>query len=196
MGKTAKGNKFKGHIVVIVAPSGSGKTTLIARLKDELIGLQESVSFTTRPIREGEEHGQAYFFITPEEFKAKINKGDFLEWAIVHANYYGTSKDFVRKEVESGHDLLFDLDVQGADALKKFYGKHAKVIFISPPSIEELERRLRHRGTDSEEVIQVRLLNARKEMQRKEDYDYLVVNDDLDKAYTQLKEIITDILKE
>lgn len=184
----------QGKIIVIVAPSGTGKSTLIKRLKAEFPVLVESVSFTTRPMRKGEVHGESYFFISKEEFEAKMEKSEFLEYAIVHGNYYGTSKLFVEDCLKAGKALLFDLDVQGTDSFKAYFKDRAKVIFIAPPSVDELENRLRHRGTESTSIINLRLENAKSELKRKNDYDYLVVNDDIEKAYAHLKEITAKIL--
>lgn len=183
-----------GKIVVIVAPSGAGKSTLIKKIRVDFPSLQESVSCTTRKMREGEIDGVSYHFITREDFDKKVGTNDFLEWAHVHGNCYGTSKKFVQAMLEKGSHILFDLDVQGADAMKKHFGSLAKVIFIAPPSIEELEKRLRNRGTDTDEVIRLRLENARKELLRKEDYDFWVLNDNLEKAHLELKSIISSIL--
>jgi guanylate kinase len=124
-----------------------------------------------------------------------IKRGDFLEHAKVHSNYYGTSKDFVHQKIESGTSLLFDLDVQGADFFKKFFGSLANVIFIEPPSLSDLEKRLKKRGTDKDHVIEERLKNAKEELQRKNDFDYLVTNQDFDKAYEDLCRIFDQILK-
>jgi len=186
----------QGKIIIIVAPSGSGKSTLIERLKKEFKSLEESVSFTTRPMRKGEVNGKNYFYISTSEFEKKISTGDFLEWAKVHSNYYGTSKDFVEQGLRSGKKLLFDVDVQGADSFKTFFGNKAKAIFIEPPSIQILEKRLKKRATDNDEVISERINNAKKELLRKNDYDFLVMNDDLDIAFSKLKEIIEKILKD
>jgi guanylate kinase len=185
----------KGKLIVIVAPSGTGKSTMIKRLKTDFPSLLESVSFTTRPIREGEIHGKSYFFINQENFKEMIERNEFLEWALVHGNYYGTSKKFVEEALNSGEHLLFDLDVQGTDAFKKYFGDRANAIFISPPSVEELEKRLRNRGTETTQIINVRLLNAKNELLRKNDYDFLVHNDDIEKAYNNLKQITEEILR-
>ena len=185
----------RGKLIVIVAPSGSGKSTLIKRIKEDLPNLMESVSYTTRPVRPGEINGVHYNFISAEEFSERKKSGDFLESATVHGNFYGTSKSFVQKMTEEGKDLLFDLDVQGADSFKEFFKGDVKIVFIAPPSYEELEKRLKGRGTDKLEVIETRLENAKKELMRREDYDFMVVNDDLDRCYRELKEIFERILK-
>ncbi len=184
----------RGKIVIIVAPSGTGKSTLIKRLKEEFRDLHWSVSFTTRPMREGEVDGKHYFYISQDEFLKKKDQGDFIEWAEVHGNYYGTSLGFVSSKVNHGYSLLFDLDVQGADNMKKQFGDEARAIFIAPPSLDALEERLRGRGTEEEDVIKLRLENARGELSRKDDYDYIVINDELDKAYSDLKNVVTKIL--
>lgn len=184
----------KGKIVVIVAPSGSGKSTLIKRLKRDFPHLIESVSYTTRPRRDGEISGEHYHFISKEEFEKMMSNDEFLEWAIVHDNYYGTSKKFVQKMMEKGENLLFDLDIQGTDSFKVHFEDDVKAIFIAPPSIEELESRLRSRGTESTGVIQIRIENSKKEILRKDDYDYCVVNDELERAYAKLKSIVSEIL--
>ncbi len=184
----------RGKIIIIVAPSGTGKSTLIKRLKEEFRELHWSVSFTTREIRPGEVDGKHYFYISREEFIKKRDQGDFIEWAEVHGNFYGTSLGFVSTKVDNGFSLLFDLDVQGADNMKKQFGDEAKAIFIAPPSIEVLEERLRGRGTDTEDVIKLRLENAKSELKRKDDYDFVVVNDKLDQAYQDLRSLVADLL--
>lgn len=186
---------MSGKMIVICAPSGTGKSTLINRLKNELPELEWSVSCTTRPIRSGEINGRDYHFISKEEFEDQIQKDQFIEWAKVHSNYYGTSKLFVSKGLQEGRKMLFDLDVQGADAMKKIYGEKAQVIFIEPPSVEELEKRLRLRGTDSVQVINERVENAKKELARKNDYDFLIMNDEVEKAYQHFKQAVERILK-
>lgn len=186
---------MSGKMIVICAPSGTGKSTLISRLKDDHPDLEWSVSCTTRPMRTGEKDGVDYHFISKEVFEEQIRANQFIEWAKVHSNYYGTSKIFVSRGLQEGRKMLFDLDVQGADAMKKIYGKEAHVIFIEPPSIEELEKRLRLRGTDKDHVITERIENARRELARKHDYDYLILNDDVELAYQGLKAAVERILK-
>lgn len=186
--------KIKGKLIVIVAPSGTGKSTMIKRLKQDLPSIVESVSYTTRPIRPGEVDGKSYFFIKREEFLAMREANEFLEWAEVHGNFYGTSKKFVENSLQEGKHLLFDLDVQGTDSMKAYFGEQANVIFIAPPSVEELEKRLKHRGTENTQVINLRLMNAQKELLRKNDFDFLIYNDDIEKAYQRLIEITQKIL--
>lgn len=186
--------KRLGKLIVIVAPSGTGKSTMIKRLKEDFPSLVESVSYTTRPMRPGEVEGKSYFFISREDFLKMREKNEFLEWAEVHGNFYGTSKRFVEECLSNGINLLFDLDVQGTDSLKAHFKERANVIFISPPSVEELEKRLRHRGTESTQSINIRLMNAQKELLRKNDFDYLIYNDDIENAYKRLCEITQKIL--
>ncbi len=181
----------KGKIIVIVAPSGTGKSTLIKKLKADFTDLIESVSFTTRQIRKGEMNGVSYNFISKDQFLEMKDEGDFLEWAEVHGNYYGTSKSFVNDQLEKGCQILFDLDVQGTDSFKDYFGERARAIFIAPPSVEVLEDRLLNRGTESEDSLRIRLGNAKKELERQHDFDHRVVNDELDRAYDELKKIVT-----
>ncbi|MGZ3790312.1 MAG: guanylate kinase [Bacteriovorax sp.] len=185
-----------GKLIVIVAPSGTGKSTMIKRLKVDFPSLVESVSYTTRTMRPGEVHGKSYFFVPREEFLAMKDDNEFLEWAEVHGNFYGTSKHFVEECLNEGKHLLFDLDVQGTDSMKDYFGERANVIFISPPSVEELEKRLRNRGTEDTQVINLRLTNAHKELLRKDDFDFLIYNDDIEEAYKRLTEITAKILEE
>lgn len=186
---------MKGKIIVIVAPSGTGKSTLIEKLLKDFPTLKWSVSCTTRGIRPGEKDGVNYHFITKDEFEARITKDEFVEWAKVHSNYYGTNKKFVEQGLSSGQFLLLDIDVVGAKNIKKYFGSDAQAIFIEPPSVEELEKRLNKRGTDSPEVILERVNNAKKELLSKNDFDFLVMNDDVEKAYIKLKTIFGNIIK-
>lgn len=185
----------EGKIIIIVAPSGSGKSTLIQKVKEDFENLEWSVSFTTRPQRAGEVDGVAYNFVKKDEFEKRRDEGEFLEWALVHQNYYGTSKTFVENKLKEGINVLLDLDVQGVDSFKEYFGSKAKAIFIAPPSIEALKSRLLARGTDNLNVINVRLENARKELLRKDDFDYCVVNDEIERAYIELKSVMTEVLE-
>ncbi len=185
---------MSGKLIVICAPSGTGKSTLLSHLKEDHPDLQWSISCTTRAMRPGEINGKDYHFITVSDFEKQIADKEFIEWAIVHSNYYGSSKKFVDEGLKLGKKMLFDLDVQGVDSMKAIYGKEAHVIFIEPPSIEELEKRLRTRGTDPDHVIKERVSNAQRELKRKNDFDYLVLNDDVNEAYKKLNEIVTCLL--
>jgi guanylate kinase len=179
----------KGIMIIISAPSGAGKSTLIKRLFKRMKNLRFSISCTTRPPRPGERDGREYFFITKEEFRKKIRRGEFAEWAKVHTSYYGTPKSCVKEVMDSGKDILLDIDVQGALNLHRTYPE-APMIFIAPPSFAELERRIRHRNKDSEASIRVRLKNARHEMEYAGRYDHYVVNDSIPAAVRELEAII------
>lgn len=185
----------RGKILVIVAPSGTGKSTLIEKLQREIASLSWSVSYTTRPPREGEVDGEDYFFISKEEFLKRRENNEFVEWAQVHSNFYGTLKSFVDQGLNEGRNLLFDLDVQGCDSFKEVYGAEANVIFIEPPSLAELKKRLVARATDKVEVIQERLKNAERELSRKDDFDFKILNDDFDQAYIDLRKTTLEILE-
>ncbi len=185
----------QSRLVVISAPSGTGKTTLCARLLKDIPELVLSISTTTRAPRGQEKHGVEYFFLPIAEFKSLIAVNGFAEWAEVHGNFYGTAKRFIETTFAAGKSLLLDIDVQGADSLKKAYPAETVRIFLKPPSMEELERRLRARGTDSEESIQKRLLGAVQEMTYLDHFDHVVVNDDLEKAYFELSGIVLHAIR-
>ena len=178
-----------GILVVISGPSGAGKGTIVGRILTELDNIGFSTSMTTRGPREGEVDGRDYFFVTEEEFKKAIEEDAFVEYANVHGNYYGTPKSEVASRLEQGMNVLLDIDVQGAMNVKKQMPEGV-FIFISPPSMEELRARLEGRGKDSAEDIERRLKNAEGEMKLIGEYDYHVVNDDLDTAVKEVKEII------
>lgn len=187
--------KAKPRLVIIAAPSGTGKTTLCNRLLKEIPELILSISSTTRAPRGAEKNGVDYFFISKDDFKKKISENRFAEYAEVHGNFYGTSKDFIERAFSEGKSLLLDIDVQGADELKKHYPDKTIRIFLAPPSMEELERRLRARGTDSEESIQKRLKNAADEIAQRLKFDHVVVNDDLETTYFQLAGIVLQAIR-
>lgn len=177
--------KHDGRLFVISAPSGAGKTTLIRRVMDRFPGISYSVSHTTRPPRPGEVHGKDYFFVSEETFKQMIDADAWLEWARVHAHFYGTSKAFVTEQLDAGRNLLLDIDVQGAEQIMDS-GLEPVTVFIMPPSLGVLRQRLTSRGTDSADTIELRLANAGEEIALKHLYQYVVVNDDLDTAAGQL----------
>lgn len=179
----------KGILFVVTAPSGAGKTTLCDMVLDAVAGLEYSVSVTTRPPRGGEVDGSDYHFVDREEFERRIAGGEFLEHAVVYDNYYGTRRGTVEEALGGGRDLILDIDVKGALQIKnKSYP--AVFIYIVPPSLGELERRLRGRASDSEDVIRKRLSLARDEMGYIGEYDYVVINDDLRTAFDGLGGII------
>lgn len=186
---------IKGQLIIIVAPSGSGKSTLIERLKKDFPELRESISYTTRSPRAGEKDGIHYFFIDKNQFLNMIDRSEFVEWAQVHDHYYGTSKKFIREQLDQKNSILLDVDVQGTDKLKATFPYDTTAIFIAPPSIDELEKRLKRRGKDAQEVVLKRVHNAKQEILRQDDYDYKVINDQLEVAYQQLHTIVTQLLK-
>ena len=177
-----------GKLFVISAPSGAGKTTLIREVLKQFKSLSYSISSTTRPPRKNETDGRDYFFITAHEFEEKIRQGAWLEWARVHDHYYGTSRSVVEQTLEQGRSLLLDIDVQGAAQVIKS-DLSPVTLFILPPSVEELERRLKGRGTDESAVIEKRLRNAVAEMAQKDTYQYQVINDDLETAVNEILSI-------
>lgn len=182
------GGLKRGMVFVISAPAGTGKTTLVRMLRQEFSCVVESVSYTTRKPRKNEVAGVDYFFISNEEFEQKIREGDFLEYAKVFNHYYGTSRKFVGLEQDKGKHVILVIDTQGALQLMGTYT--AVFIFISPPSIEELRRRLMTRRADTIEAIEERLSWAQHEMSLSNRYDYQIVNEDLGVAYTVLKSIL------
>ncbi|MCD8552916.1 guanylate kinase [Seleniivibrio sp.] len=181
-------SKRKGKLFVVSAPSGAGKTTLCSRLLGNFETVGYSVSYTTRKPRHDETDTEDYFFISVEEFEAMIERGEFLEWAKVHDNYYGTSRTKVEEILASGRDVLLDIDPKGARQLKNTldYGIY---IFITAPSMSDLRTRLINRRTESEEIMNIRLSNAREEIQHIHEYDYLIVNKEINRAYNDLEAV-------
>ena len=174
-----------GSLYVISGPSGAGKGTLVNRVLENCPDIVLSISATTRAPREGEVDGVHYHFMSVDEFEDTIEKDGFIEWAQVHSNYYGTPLAPIEEHLAAGDTVILEIDVQGAfQVLEKL--PQAKLVFIVPPSIEELERRLRGRGTETEEVIAQRLANATGEMDASKEYDYVIVNDDLERATKEL----------
>lgn len=180
-----------GKIFVISAPSGAGKTTLVGKLKEHFPLLAESVSCTTRAPRGHEVDGIDYFFLTKEDFFKKRETGLFAEWAEVHGNFYGTPLNFLQKQLDCGKDIICDIDYQGAINIKKAFPDEAVLILVLPPSMEELESRLRLRATDDPEVIKTRLHNAKNEILHYPNFDFVVVNNDLNIAIAQMTAIIS-----
>ncbi|RTL55780.1 MAG: guanylate kinase [Rhodocyclaceae bacterium] len=174
-----------GSLFIVAAPSGAGKTTLVKLLLERDTQVMHSISYTTRPPRPGEENGREYHFIDIQTFLAMRGRGEFLEWAEVHGNFYGTSKAWLQAQMQAGHDMLLEIDWQGAQQVREIF-PDAVGIFIMPPSAEELERRLRSRGQDSEDVIQRRVAAALGEMRHVGEFAFVIINDDLQMALDDL----------
>lgn len=179
-------NYDSGAILVLSGPSGAGKSSLIKKIEEEIGAYYFSISTTTRPMREGEINGVHYHFVTQEQFEEDIENEQFLEYARVHGNYYGTSLKPVKQALKEGRLVIFDIDVQGHDAVQKRLADITTSVFITTPSLGELKKRLNARGTDSKEIIDGRIEMAKREVQRISEYDYLIVNDDLDEAAKML----------
>lgn len=180
---------MKGFLLVISGPSGVGKGTVVEKLLSDNEDLVLSTSVTTRYQRKGEIDGEDYYFIDNEEFTSMINNNELLEHAYVHGNFYGTPRRFVDEEIDKGHIVILEIDVQGAMQVKKNY-ENAAFIFIMPRRLKDIEKRLRNRGTESEEKISLRMQNSKKEMAYIKDYDYFVINHTVDRACEQIIDII------
>jgi len=178
-----------GNLYVVAAPSGAGKTTLVRLLLAQETDVRLSISWTTRGPRPGEENGREYHFVEVAEFQAMIARQEFLEWAEVHGNYYGTSKKWIADQLAAGHDVLLEIDWQGAQQVRSLFPE-AIGIFILPPSMEELTRRLTGRGTDAADVIARRLAAAQAEMRHVGEFDYVIINDQLELALEDLRAVV------
>ena len=180
---------MSGNLFIVAAPSGAGKTTLVRLLlaNDPQLGL--SISCTTRAPRPGEVDGRDYSFVSVEEFLERVGRGEFIEWAEVHGNYYGTSRRTIEEELAAGHDLVLEIDWQGAQQVRKAFPK-AIGVFILPPSLQTLKDRLAGRGTDPADVIARRFAAARDEMRHVDEFDYVIINDDLQQALTNLRSVV------
>jgi len=192
--------KSRQLFIVVSAPSGAGKTSLCEKLLERDKHIRYSVSCTTRKPREGEVDGEHYHFMSRKDFEAKIAKDDFLEYAEVHGNYYGTLKDTVTASMNAGYDVLMDLDVQGAQSIRKLVSElegHELIrngffdLFIAPPSLQDLRARIVHRGKDSVETIETRMANAEAEMNHWHEYAYMLINDSFDVSLKQLEAIVS-----
>lgn len=180
----------RGLMFILSSPSGTGKTTIARRLLKEVGGIGMSVSFTTRPQRPGEVEGKDYFFVDQPTFDRMAADGEFLEWATVFGNSYGTPKAHIKAGLKDGRDFLFDIDWQGTQQLYQRMEMDVVRVFLLPPSIAELEHRLRSRGTDSAEVIQGRMQRARDEISHWDGYDYVVINNDIEECFAKVHTIL------
>lgn len=186
---------MSGKLIIISAPSGSGKSTIINHLLQQDLNLSFSISATSRPPRGEEKDGVEYFFLTSQEFKNRIEKGDFLEYEEVYKDrFYGTLREQVEKQLQEGVNVVLDVDVVGGCNIKKIYTNQALSIFIKPPSIEALKKRLEKRGTDSKEVILDRINKAEHELSFAKHYDTILINDDLEKAQKEAYELVRNFL--
>lgn len=179
----------KGNFIIIAAPSGTGKTSLVAALAETLDNLKISISYTTRAQRPGEVHDENYHFIDEAQFKKMIDEHAFLEYATVYGNHYGTAREWVLPRLAKGRDVILEIDWQGARQIRASF-PHAVTIFVVPPSLKSLEDRLRQRGQDNESVIAERMAKAKSELEHYHEFDYLVVNDQFDRAVQDLVHIV------
>ena len=188
--------KNKGKLIVFSAPSGSGKTTIVQHLLQQVrLNLDFSISATSRAKRGTEIHGKDYYFISPAEFKKHIEQDDFIEWEEVYANnFYGTLKDELTRIWSEGKHVIFDIDVVGGLNIKEKFPEQTLSVFVQPPSLTEMERRLRNRKTDSEEKILERIDKAAKEMEYSRDFDVVLINDDLEKAKQEACKLVDEFI--
>ncbi len=184
-------------ILIFSSPSGAGKTTIVRHLLKTFPNLAFSVSATTRPRRDHEEDGKDYYFLSVDEFRNKIDEDAFVEWEEVYkGTYYGTLKSEVQRLLDRGYHVVFDVDVKGALNIKKLYGEQALAVFVMPPSIEELQKRLHHRSSDPEDSIRERVAKARQEMEYADKFDVILINDRLEESLPRAEEIVRNFIEE
>ena len=188
---------MQGKLIIFSAPSGAGKTTIVRHLLDQNLNLEFSISATSRGKRHTETDGKDYYFLTPEEFRSKIENNEFVEWEEVYAGtYYGTLKSEVERIRSVGKNVIFDVDVVGGCNIKKFYGDEALAVFVQPPSVDELRKRLVSRSTDAPEVIEKRVAKAEYELSFANQFDCIIVNEDLAKAFEEAERCIWKFIAE
>jgi guanylate kinase len=186
---------MKGKLIIFSAPSGAGKTTIVKHLLEKGFNLEFSISATSREARHTETHGKDYYFLTGEEFRAKVDNNEFLEWEEVYkGTSYGTLKSEVERIREKGNNVIFDVDVVGGLNIKKYYGDEALAVFVQPPSVEELRKRLTGRSTETEEKIQMRIAKAEHELSFASEFDVVLINDNLEVAFAEAEKIIATFL--
>ena len=187
---------MKGKVIIVSAPSGAGKTSIVQHLLEQVPALKFSISATTRPKRDYEIDGKDYYFLTPEQFKERLANDEFLEWQEVYADqFYGSLKSEVERIWSNGQAVIFDVDVLGGLNIKKFYGDEALSVFIEPPTMEELENRLKNRGTENDASLKKRLAKAEYELSFARQFDKIVLNDDLKTAQQEMIDLVRDFLE-
>jgi guanylate kinase len=188
---------MQGKVIIVSAPSGAGKTSIVRHLLEQVPDLKFSISATTRPKRDYEIDGKDYYFLTPEQFKERLANDEFLEWQEVYADqFYGSLKSEVERIWSNGQAVIFDVDVLGGLNIKKFYGDEALSVFIEPPTMEELENRLKNRGTETDASLKKRLAKAEYELSFARQFDRIVLNDDLKTAQQEMIDLVRDFLEE
>ncbi|UOF02346.1 guanylate kinase [Bdellovibrio reynosensis] len=185
---------MKTRLIIVAAPSGAGKSSFVEKISKEDPRLVDVITFTTREMRKGESEGHPYHFIDSEDFQKKVKEGFFVEWAKVHTNYYGTSYKSINDTWEQGKCAIMDIDIQGVVTFKTKFPEDAKTIFILPPSIDELRRRIEKRDGKVPKDIEVRMANAEKEIKEASKFDYQIVNDNFEHSYAQFKKIVEELL--
>ena len=185
----------RGKVIVITAPSGTGKTTLAKKLLSTYKNIVFSVSATTRPPRKGEVHGKDYYFLSKEEFRQKVDQGDFIEWEeFYNGSLYGSLRSAVEYQLNNGYFVLFDVEVKGARNIKNIFGDQCLAIFIKPPDLQTLRQRLMNRGTENEQSLKLRLERATMELNKAHDFDHTVINKDFDKAFNEVSGLVRDFI--